>query len=231
MAWEGGVTDRGSATASYENSADIAAFQGNANSLICLAVYTSGADLLASNITGHDAGGAWTQIAKIEGITEGRDLYLFAAHEGSSPSNEALIANADDSYIYWMGIRAFEITDVKVDGTVAQSFGTPDTDEDYPGDPAAIALTIAAHTNAEGLTLIVGCSFAEGSVHTCTGYTVSYLDMGGRATLSYSYISGEDTAQTIGMSGYMQHNAIMVEVVGIANGGPSGNPWNYYSQQ
>ena len=228
MAWAGSVTDRGTANSTGSASADISAFIGTADSLICLAVFTDGADLLASNISGHDAGGGWTQIAKIEGTTDTRDLLLFAAHEGSSPSSEALIVNADDSYIGKLGVQAFEITDVKVDGTVAVSFGTPDTDEEYPGNPAAIALTTAAHANTEGLTVICGLSWSGGSTHTCTGYTLAQTDPGAYATLSFAYISGEDTSQTIGMTQYTQHLAIMVEVVGAAGGASpvsgSGNP-------
>jgi len=215
MAWEGSVTDRGMASAVYEASADIAAFTGNADSLILLLVATSGQTLAASDISGHEDGGAWVEVASVIGVTETRWLYLFAAHEGSSPSNEALIANVDDSYMTKLSIRAFEITDVKVDGTVAESFGTPGTDEGYPVDGGSLSLSVASAANAEGLTLVLGVSFSQPGVHTVAGYTV---DDEGVAdyTLSYSYISGEDTAQDIGMTLYTQHVAAMIEVVGVA---------------
>lgn len=220
MTWEGSVTDRGTEAASGAASVSSDSFAGTANSLIIAVVFTSGETLTASDVSGHAAGGGWTMIDSVVGVTSARRLYLFAAINGSSPSAETIVVNGSTSYIFRLQASFYEITDVDTSGTVSEAFGTPATDEEYPGNGSTpLSFTIGSHSNAEGLTIAVYGSYSGSTTYTLDTSWTGDTDSSASLTTGLGYISGEDTSFEVLPSSYTQHLGIGVEVVGIAAGG------------
>lgn len=218
MAWAGTVTDHGTANRCNSSSTPISVgpFTPAADSLL-IAVVQSANSVTASHLSGQDSGTAWALVGSLS-TTHNRSCCLFAAHPGGSPSSGSV--TLDSGTVWTEHFAVLEITDVYVDGTIAQSFGTMvfDGDNYNVGD---VTITLGSFSNSEGLTLAVG--YASGSGFTWEGtYTESDDAAGCNATnTEVAYYGGEDTSVVItGGHDWSYWTMAAVEVVGISAAAP-----------
>lgn len=215
MGWSGSITNRGEA-GKHASSSSLSSntFTPAADSLVMACIESTNAPS-ASDLSGHDGGSAWAQVASY--TSSAGNLYIFAAHPGSSPSSGAI--TLDSGYMWNQSVGFFEVTDVYTSGTVAQSFGTPANDYQYNGN---IQIITGSHSNTEGLTFVLArVSSASDTIVLETGYTKDYIDQGTGLNFNIGYKGGEDTTIDVQPgSSWLHLGGIGIEIVGIA--GPVG---------